>query len=412
MIKSMKSLLLIALVLLFSACSPKAPTVDNTIPTVNYNSIKSISDITSIGFEWQKVDNPRVVGYNFYRTDLQNGSNTLKLITTTNSRYTTHYVDRGLEPKTKYAYQISAKLDNGSETTTTEAYIAETLRRIVPVNGAQAISNLPKKVKILWQPHQDNRVQYYRVEKYNSTINEWLFLATIDQRLSAEYIETGLDDNTTYQYRIKAFTFDDVESAPTKTLVATTKPLPISPTNVKASNNIPRKIFLTWNASPNQDIIGYNIYRRASLGYSKIKSVDANTLEYTDSIDAGNDGQIYNYKVIAVDKDNLESTTGIEPTKGQSLAKPIKPTITFAQIQPEGVVLNWQAGDDRAVSYNVVKKIEKNLFQSDTVVFKNISGTSFTDSNVVSGGEYEYSIQAIDEFGLISENSNSVELPK
>ncbi|MFW2567522.1 fibronectin type III domain-containing protein [Aliarcobacter butzleri] len=419
MIKLMKNILLIALVLLFSACSdvfdsissPSTPKINNTVPTVNYSSIKSISDITSIGFEWQRVDDPRVVGYNFYRTDLQSGEKTLKLIRAIESRYTTHYVDKELEPKTKYAYQISSRLNDGSESVTTDAYVAETLPRIVPVNGAQAISNLPKKIKLLWQPHPDQRIQYYRVEKYNTTLNEWIHLATVNQRLSAEYLDTGLENNTTYQYRIKAFTFEDVESAPTKTLSAKTKPAPKSPTNVKASNNIPKKIFLTWSPSQNQDIIGYDIYRSSysSFGFSKVTNVNSTTTEYTDSVD--DDGRTYYYRIIAIDKDNLESADNITATKGMSLPKPIRPTITSAQIQGS-VNLSWQAGDNRAVSYNVVKKIKQNFFQYKTVIFNNISGTSFSDSDIVSGVDYKYSVQAIDEFGLASENSDEKTLSR
>ncbi|RZV14937.1 fibronectin type III domain-containing protein [Aliarcobacter butzleri] len=419
MIKLMKNILLIALVLLFSACSdvfdsissPSTPKINNTVPTVNYSSIKSISDITSIGFEWQRVDDPRVVGYNFYRTDLQSGEKTLKLIRSIDSRYTTHYVDKELEPKTKYAYQISSRLNDGSESVTTDAYVAETLPRIVPVNGAQAISNLPKKIKLLWQPHPDQRIQYYRVEKYNTTLNEWIYLATVNQRLSAEYLDTGLENNTTYQYRIKAFTFEDVESAPTKTLSAKTKPAPKSPTNVKASNNIPKKIFLTWSPSQNQDIIGYDIYRSSysSFGFSKVTNVNSTTTEYTDSVD--DDGRTYYYRIIAVDKDNLESADNITATKGMSLPKPIRPTITSAQIQGS-VNLSWQAGDNRAVSYNVVKKIKQNFFQYKTVIFNNISGTSFNDSDIVSGVDYKYSVQAVDEFGLVSENSDEKTLSR
>ncbi|MCG3650851.1 fibronectin type III domain-containing protein [Aliarcobacter butzleri] len=419
MIKLMKNILLIALVLLFSACSdvfdsissPSTPKINNTVPTVNYSSIKSISDITSIGFEWQRVDDSRVVGYNFYRTDLQSGEKTLKLIRAIESRYTTHYVDKELEPKTKYAYQISSRLNDGSESVTTDAYVAETLPRIVPVNGAQAISNLPKKIKLLWQPHPDQRIQYYRVEKYNTTLNEWIHLATVNQRLSAEYLDTGLENNTTYQYRIKAFTFEDVESAPTKTLSAKTKPAPKSPTNVKASNNIPKKIFLTWSPSQNQDIIGYDIYRSSysSFGFSKVTNVNSTTTEYTDSVD--DDGRTYYYRIIAVDKDNLESADNITATKGMSLPKPIRPTITSAQIQGS-VNLSWQAGDNRAVSYNVVKKIKQNFFQYKTVIFNNISGTSFSDSDIVSGVDYKYSVQAIDEFGLVSENSDEKTLSR
>lgn len=59
--------------LLYSGCSnvidslstTTAPKVNQSAPTVNYSSIKSLPDMTSIGFEWQKLDDPRVVGYNF-----------------------------------------------------------------------------------------------------------------------------------------------------------------------------------------------------------------------------------------------------------------------------------------------------------------------------------------------------------
>ena len=47
----------------------------------------------------KKVSDPRVVGYNFYRTELDKGSNELKLVKVIDNKYATHYVDKGLEPK-------------------------------------------------------------------------------------------------------------------------------------------------------------------------------------------------------------------------------------------------------------------------------------------------------------------------
>ena len=75
----MKATSLAALILLFSGCNnvfdnlntPTKPKINESIETVDFNSIKSIPDIVSIGFEWQKVNDPKVIGYNFYRTDLQ-----------------------------------------------------------------------------------------------------------------------------------------------------------------------------------------------------------------------------------------------------------------------------------------------------------------------------------------------------
>jgi len=82
----------------------------------------------------------------------------------------------------------------------------------------------------------------------------------------------------------------------------------------------------------------------------------------------------------------------------------------LAQIQGNKVILNWQAGDNRAVSYNVYKKTKKYLVISDTTKFKNISSLRFEDNDIVSGVEYNYFVQAVDEFGIVSANSDEAKI--
>lgn len=417
--KNLKNLIfLIALISFISGCSKvfnnlsttTTPKINSSFQTVNYESIKSIPDMTSIGFEWQRIDDPRVLGYNFYRTELKKGENTLKLIKATDNRYITHYVDKNLEPNTKYAYQISARLADGSESPTTQAYIAQTLPRIKPVEFAQAISNLPRKIKIIWQPHLDPRVSYYRVEKYNTLINEWVYESKIEQRLSAEYIEYNLKDNSKHKYRVKAFSFEGVESAPSQVLEATTKAIPLPPTNLRVSNNIPKKIYLTWSASQTPDVVQYQIFRSTykNFGFSKIQTLPSSILEYTDNINA--DSREYYYKIVALDKDGLESNPDVDSVKGTTLAPPAKPIMTLAQIQGNKAILNWRPGDDRSISYTVYKRVKKNMFFSDTVKFTNIKELRFEDNNITSGVEYNYSIQAVDEFGISSSSSDEAKL--
>jgi uncharacterized protein len=418
----MKATSLAALILLFSGCNnvfdglntPTKPKINESIETVDFNSIKSIPDIVSIGFEWQKVNDPKVIGYNFYRTDLQKDGKSLKLVKTIENRYATHYVDKDLEPNTKYAYQISAKTSDGSESRTTDAYMVQTLPRIVPVSFVQAISELPNRVKLLWRPHQDKRIEYYRIEKFNTTLNEWIHLKTVDQRLQVEYIDTGLDNNTSYKYRIKAFTFNHVESAPSPVVVGKTKALPLDVTNIKASNNQTKKINISWNASNTSDIIKYEIHRSSysSLGFSKIATVNSDVLEYEDKIN--DDGKSYYYRVIAIDKDHLQSPFKGSSIEGKTLGKPAKPILTLGQIQGNKAILNWRAGDNRAISYNVQKRIRLNFFEYKTLNFNNINDLRFEDTDILSGVEYKYSIQANDEFGLVSERTDetSLTLPK
>ena len=335
----MKTTSLAALILLFSGCAnsldnfngPTKPRVDNSLEVVNYSSIKSIPDMANIGFEWEKVNDPRVIGYNFYRTELDKGSNELKLVKTIDNKYATHYVDKEWEPKTKYAYQIASITADGTESQTTDAYIIQTLPRIVPVEFMQAISKLPRSVKLIWKPHTDTRVGYYRIEKYNTFLNEWILLKTIKERLQVEYLDTGLDDNTSYKYRIKAFSFDDVEAAPTKVVIGKTKPLPANVSNIKTTNNQAKRITISWDASSTNDVLKYAIYRSSfsALGYSKIKEVNADTLEYTDTTEDG--GKAYYYKIIVIDKDGLENSSN--SVQGMSFNSFSNPTSNLAKIE-------------------------------------------------------------------------------
>ena len=413
----MKTTSLTAFLLLLSGCSslnnlgtPAKPKVDETLEVINNQSIKSISDITSIAFEWQKVNDPRVVGYNFYRANMHKDGRRLKLIKELDNRYTTHFVDTGLEPNTKYVYQISSKGMNGFESKTTKAYVAQTAARALPVSFVQGISDLPNRIKLVWRPHQDLRIEHYEVERFDPSINNWKLLKRIKGRLNAEYIDDRLGNNETHRYRVTAYTFEDIATQPSKIVTAKTKALPIGPQNVQATVNQPKKIVLTWDASPTEDVLKYIIYRSSfeSIGYTKLKEVSKNTLDYTDQIDT--DGKTYYYKVYSHDKDHLRSSDKINAVRGMTLNKPAKPVITLAQIQGNKAILNWTAGDKRAMSYNVYKTTEINFWEKKTEKFTDIKALRFEDHNIINGVQYKYSIQSNDEYGLMSEKTDDAEL--
>lgn len=411
--------LLALLTLFLSSCSSafenlgfsKKPEIDDSFQSINYESIMSIPSMTSIGFEWKRVDDERVEGYNFYRANADKNETKLKLIYSSKNRLETHYVDKNLEPNTKYIYQISVKLKDNKESKTTKAYLVQTLPRLAKVEFAQAIANLPRQVKIIWQPHPDKRVAYYKVERFNPSSKDWNVInSKIENRLSAEFIDTGLKDNTEYKYKVIAYTFEDVSSHPSDILDARTKSLPLPISNLQASNNIPKKIYLTWEATTTSDVVSYDIYRSSyeKIGFSKISSVNSNTLEFTDEVKK--DDQKYFYKIVSIDKDNLQSTLDITSIAGNSLKSPAKPILTLAQIQDKKAILNWKEGDNRTEAYNVIKKTKKSLLVTDTLVIKGIKGLRYEDKDVVSGVEYSYSVQAIDEFGLVSEPSNEAKI--
>ncbi|WP_417332614.1 fibronectin type III domain-containing protein [Halarcobacter sp.] len=415
MTKLMKLTSLSALILLLSGCSLKnfdntKPKINETLEVVDSASIRTLPDINAIAFEWRKVDDPRVTGYHFYRANLQKDGAKLKLIDTVENRYTTHYVDEDVEPSTKYVYKISSATATEFESRTTNDYVVSTLPLMEGVSFIQAISNLPRQIKIVWRPHSSERIESYEIQRKTPATSKWEEIETLDGRLQAEYIDLNLEDNVVYHYRVIGKTFDGLETMPSALVKAQTKPLPAGILSLKATTNLPRKIALTWEPSKSNDVVKYNIYRSTDdqRGFDVIKTVNAKTLNYEDFINE--DGKVYFYKVSSIDKDGLESNLNVNSVMGVTLNKLRKPVMTLAQIQGAKAILNWQAGDDRAVSYTVYKTIKEGFFKDKTIKYQDITALRFEDKDIVRGVQYSYAIQAVDKNGIHSEITKETEL--
>ncbi|MCI0501040.1 MAG: hypothetical protein L0Y61_04760, partial [Epsilonproteobacteria bacterium] len=193
------------------------------------------------------------------------------------------------------------------------------------------------------------------------------------------------------------------ESNPSEIVTATTKALPLPISNLEATKDKPKKIILKWKGSSQVDTIGYSIYvsSEADGGFKKIHtaSKDDNTFEH--NIDENDKTNFY--KITTVDKDDLETDIKLlAPVVGKTLASPLQPTVTLAQITPNGVILNWVKGDDRTITYNIYKTTRESFFKSTEKMIKNVQALRYEDPDVVRGIEYKYEIEAVDQFGLVS----------
>jgi len=414
-----KSLLLVGLILFTSGCeqqltTPIKPKIDENLPVVSAESIKVIPDIKAVALEWKAIDTAGVAGYYIIRADVQQGSK-FKRVATVKNKYATHYLDKDLMANSKYAYKVSMFTDNGMESRASNSVEVLTLPNLDSVSLIQAISDLPRQIKILWRPHTNPRVEKYIIEKTTPVKSKWENLATVNDRYNVEYIDDGLGDNEIYMYRVKVKTFDGIISNPSAIVSATTKPLPGQISKLEATRELPKKIQLSWGKSKTPDVVSYNIYRASSANgfYSKIAKAHAEHNRFDDVIQE--DGAIYFYKITTVDKDALESNIKeVTPVMGSTLEKPRVPQITLSQIQGNKVILNWISTDDRTVSYNIYKTTKTSWASSKERLIPNVQGLRFEDPDVVRGVEYSYTLQAVDMHGLVSDKTEEVstKLPK
>ena len=414
------SLLLAGSLVIFTGCEKNLdiaakPKIDMTLPVVNESSVKTISDIRSIALEWKSIAEQNTNGYYIYRSNMQKDGQKFKRVANIKNKYTTHYLDKDLESNSKYAYTVAVVGNDGAESNPSKPVIAMTLPNFDSVSLIDTISDLPRQIKILWRPHSSPRVESYIIERTTPVESEWKEIATIEDRYNVEYIDEKLGDNEIYLYRIKAVTFDDIVSNPSAISKAATRPLPKGVTSLTATKDLPRQIQLSWERSVTKNVVYYNIYRSDRFDgiFSKLTRASVDHNRFDDVVN--DDGKVYFYKITSVDKDGLETNINdISSVMGSTLSKPMMPQLTLAQIQGNKIILNWVAGDNRAVSYNIFKSVKKGWSSFDTQLIPNINDLRFEDHDVVRGVEYKYSIQAVDEHGLVSikTKDSSLTLPK
>ncbi len=380
-----------------SFSSSKEAVLNESLPKIE--KLKSISAMSEAAFEWESLYSENIDGFYLYRSSEKEGE--FKLVGTIKDKFQTHYVDTKLEPGTKYRYMM--KSFNKQNHISEESAVIEltTQPRIEPLPFVQAITNLPNRIKLIWRPHPDLRVEFYRVERSKINENNFKTLAKIKNRLSAEYIDIDMKANESFNYRVIAISFDGIESEPSEVLSSTSKALPTQIQGLSASADLANKIVLSWNASSDADFEYYKIYATSSsfLPYTVIAKTDKNS--YEDIINGASKSRYY--KVTQVDKDALESPMPKDAVEGRTLGLPLAPSIILAQSTGEGINLEWSDNDDRAVEY-----IIKRYGGEAPAIFKGVREKRLKDLKALPGVEYEYEVISIDETGLESEPSKRV----
>ncbi len=397
--------------ILFEGCSktPTAPVtvkIDPTLPMIIING--TLSDRQAIAFEWKTLNDPDVDGVYIYRNDPTSESKKLHRIDAIKNRFATHYVDTEVLPGKTYQYRFSAYNNLGSESKTSKTITVTTLPKLEAVSYFASIDQMPRTAKLIWRPHTDINVKGYTLErKTDETDSKYTEIATINGRLNAEYIDTKLKDKAHYSYRLYAITYDNLTSKPSAVVSVITKAIPLNVQQIKATQNQPKKITITWKANREKDIDFYNIYRSEQPESGFKYYVKLNETYFTDKTDL--DGKTYFYKVSAVDSDGLESHLS-KPIQGTSLKAPAAPLITSAKITDKAARLHWKVDESRVNSYIIIKVTQKSWLSKTTQEIRNISETQFTDVNIMTDQQYAYSVIAVDKNGIRSEPSEIREL--
>ncbi len=400
--------------LILSGCgtpTPSAPAsavIDKTLPTVTLTKSGLIVGMKSVAFEWHSIVDPKVEGiYIYKKSPKKEGKSKLKYYTTIKNRFATHYLDENVMPNTKYTYAFqtySAK----AEGVLSHSIVVTTLPVLKSVSWIHSITDMPRVAKILWRPDPNKIVKAYIIERKDLEENKWKKIATVEGRLNAEYIDTGLKDNYVYMYRVCVLTYNNILSTPSKTVKVVTKPLPNSIENITATRNKAHKINITWSKSKQKDFALYYLYRADKIDGKYVLIAKLYNNHFTDKIEK--DGKVYYYRVSAVDKDGLESPDKKNSIQGMTLGAPRAPGIIEAKFLGNSIKIKWSKTDPRSVKFMVRKKHKQGWFKEDVEEYDINNGTTFIDKKIEPNSIYTYTVYALDKNSIISAPSVEVKV--
>ncbi|PAF42773.1 hypothetical protein BJI48_05785 [Helicobacter sp. 11S02596-1] len=375
--------------------------IDITLPVVK--DVKTINDVKSVGFEWEKIDDTASInGFVLYRVE-KDGS--AKRVATIKNPLATHYYDNGLLPQTSYSYQVSTLGKNGLVSPRSPIVHIKT-SFIDPIESVFASDEYAKEVKIIWSPHPNPSISRYIIQRQDSK-GVFLNIGVVKNRLYVEYFDKNLEDGKDYKYRVIAESFEGAKSLPSAIAVGRTKAQPPAITGLKASNDLAKKIQLQWDKSPQNDVVKYRIYRSDSLKSHFNLIGETKNPAYTDKIES--DGVARFYKVVPVDSAGIEGDLPLGAVKGASLPPPPTPVIIKGVIENAQAIIEWQPiNDDRVKSYAVYRY--EGSFSSRPLRFGDITKTQFVDKEMTNGKKYRYRVVSVDANGLESAPSKEVEL--
>lgn len=199
--------------------------------------------------------------------------------------YVTSYADAGLQAGTHYWYKVVS--DNGIEGTGDGWTLPD--RPDAPLNlKAELTGTYHLDARLTWSPVAG--ADGYRIYMSRTQSGTYSQIGATQSGVT-EYMDAGLDFNTTYYYKVTAVK-RDVEGDPSNIAsVTTSRPV----LNVAVSNPTTNSLDVSWNAIPRAT--SYTVYRSLDgVDYSTL----VGTYQGTGFADTGRDPDTnYWYKVVA-----------------------------------------------------------------------------------------------------------------
>jgi parallel beta-helix repeat protein len=358
-------------------------TTQTPIPAAASNVTAVATSSTSVTVSW--TDNAaNETGYRIDRTSItDNGIYSLLTTTTAN---VTSFIDNTVQGNGTYTYRISALGTAGSSDYAYSASVITPAAAQSPVSPSQltATATGSSTIALTWIDNSDNET-YFRIDRASDGIN--FVQIAMPAANATSYADSGLNPNTTYTYRIRAYN-GPLRSFWSNLSAAKTADLPpATPTGLTATLNA-NQVALTWTDKANNET-GYRVQRSTNgTDFAEVAALPASTTSWTDTTVVP--GESYSYRIQAV---GLAGTSGFSNASNVTLSLVAPDNLTATANGASTINLTWQDHSANETGFVIERSESGGSFTA--IATTAADATTYTDNTLSPLTIYTYRISAI-----------------
>jgi len=334
------------------------------------------------------------------------------------------FTDRtGLSDATTYYYRLVALNRYGGTSAPSAVVESMTAPPPDPPQDIAAKAAGSREVTLTWTPPRSPGVSSYRIERAAASApSNWVSRGEV---FAAQFTDGGkpgtdLQDSTWYLYRVISINRVGVAGEPSSPVKVKTLPPPARIKDFVGLSNQVRCVPLSWSVSPEPDVIGYEIERRAreETAFTPLTKITSrgvtNFLDGKKDPGILRDAQTYEYRIRAFNRVGAQSEW-TPPLSVTTRPPPPPPESVSARSGlPRSVELFWSpSSDEKVVAYEVQRaKGDSDGFVAAGTVqgrnegyFHDRSGARASEpaGRLEDNATYRYRVRAINVAGALSD---------
>ena len=190
---------------------------------------------------------------------------------------------------------------------------------------------------------------------------------------------------------------------------------PVIPTGLNGIVDTTGIVSLKWIPNTEMDLLGYRVFR-SNFRSAEFSQITVNPVEDTVFIDTININTLTRtiyYKMQSVDQHfNPSDFSEIIELKRPDKIPPVQPVFYAYETNESGILLKWHNSSSVDVAKHILyrKAEDEQSWKVNAIFYLTDSVESYSDTSVVAGKFYEYTLLAVDEAGLESKPVNPIKI--